>query len=198
MHHALPLWLFVLQLGTFFVFSPMWFDMVWKTCAAQHDWAPNLLASDTHSSDSMSGTSCLWYLSQAGLQSVLSDLVCLARAGFWLLCVGTVTVLQWLPLGPWPIERQHIYVPVFKMQVFKKDSFCNAESPLSRGTQQSQDFSSCGEISAEVGLCFNCWNTSSFFCLCSFFFDHKWHRTLDSCGYDNARDNTKIQQTTWK
>jgi len=89
-------WLFVFQLGTFF-FYPMWFNTVRKTYAALPDSVPNLLAFE-----------CTWQGfdlqnelllipgpgPRPGMQSVLSDLVCVAGAGFWLLCVGTVAVVH--------------------------------------------------------------------------------------------------------
>lgn len=92
----------------FFFFYPMWFDTVWKTYAALHDRAPNVLAFDACSKASMCRTSCLWFLVLVlGLGCNLCSLTWFA----WLEQVFGCSVwvwlqwLQWLTLGPWPIER---------------------------------------------------------------------------------------------
>ena len=121
------------------------------------------LLSNAHGKDSICRTSCFWYLVLVlGLGCNLCSLIWSA----WLEQVFGCSVwvrLQWFTLGPWPAERQHAPIPAFKMQVFKKDGFWKVEKPQARVTQQSQDFSSYGKFSAEVGLCFHYRNIRGFF-----------------------------------
>lgn len=103
----IPFWLFVFQLGTFFLYH-MWFDTVWKWYAALHDGGPNLLAFDAHSDDLMCGMSSLWYL------VLVLGLGCNPRFLTWFAWLEQIfgsfvwvwlQRLQQLAGGPWPIER---------------------------------------------------------------------------------------------
>lgn len=103
----IPFWLFVFQLGTFFLYH-MWFDTMWKWCNALRDGGPNLLAFDAHSDDLMCGMSCLWYLVLVlGLGCNPLFLTWFA----WLEQIFGSFVWIWLQRlqqitgGPWPIER---------------------------------------------------------------------------------------------
>lgn len=111
----IPFWLFVYQLGTFFLYH-MWFDTMWKWCAALHDGGPNLLAFDAHSDDLMCGTSCLWFLVLVlGLGCNPHFLTWFAwpdllGADFWQLCVGMVTAAHRRTLALWEVAHTHICV----------------------------------------------------------------------------------------
>lgn len=101
----IPFWLFVYQLGTFFLYH-MWFDTMWKWHAALHDGGPNLLAFDAHSDDLMCGMSCLWFL--------VLGLGCNPHFLTWFAWPEQIfgnfvwvwlQRLQQLTGGPWPFER---------------------------------------------------------------------------------------------